>query len=377
MDLSDRLNSDSLVKRFLNWRNVSLFWLSFALLQCMLNLLTSQFSDSVSQFSYVAKTFALSSAVWLVLTRLVFSVASRLPFFGRLWLANLFAHLGVCLLVSLVHSVLFLFLYRPLISREGLDFFDHVAVLLEYHLYGMVLIYWFLVLTYQILAYADRYRHSERLAHSIQESLVRSRVDLMKAQLQPHFLFNTLHTIGAMVRLGQKDEAVETIEEFGDLMRSSLEYGELQMVPLRNELAFLHKYLAIEERRFSDRLKVAWDVDSTILDVMIPSLILQPLVENAIRHGVEPAARGVTVRIGIRRVEGRIEILIRDDGVGLPAGWTMADVKGHGIANVRQRLRYLYGDDYQFEIQGDRPSGTEAMLSIPIDSAAVRGSNRG
>jgi len=365
MDHLGRSESNSLVKRFLNWRNVSLFWVCFALLPCLLNLLVSQFSDSVSRFLHVAKTDALSSAVWLALTPLIFLLAARLPFFGRRWLAHLLAHLGLCLVVSLLHSILFLLLYRPLISREGLGFFDHLAVLLEYHLYGMVVIYCFLVLTHQILAYADRYRRSERLAHEMQESLVRSRMDLLRAQLQPHFLFNTLHTIGSLVRLGRKSEAVETIEEFGDLLRHTLEHGEEQMVPLREELAFLRKYLAVEERRFSDRLKVTWDVDREVLETMIPSLILQPLVENSIRHGVEPAAGEVRVRLTARRMGPRLEVLIRDDGAGLPPGWRMGDTKGRGIANVRQRLRYVYGDTHLFEIRDHGERGTETLLSLP------------
>lgn len=366
MDPHGRSESDSLVKRFLNLRNVTLFWVSFALLQCLLNLLTSQISDSVSQFFYVAKTETLSSAVWLLLTPLVFLLAATLPFFGRRWLASLFAHLGVCFVVSLVHSIIFLLLYRALVSREELAFFDHLAVLLEYHLYGMVLIYWFLVLTYQILAYADRYRQSERLAHSIQDSLIRSRLDLLKAQLQPHFLFNTLHTIGSLVRLGRQEEAVETIEEFGSLMRRTLEHGEREMVPLRDEVAFLRNYLAVEARRFSDRLHVTWNVDCKALDMMIPTLILQPLVENSIRHGVEPAAGEVSVDVAIRLVGERLEVLIRDDGVGLPSGWTMTGANGYGIANVRQRLQYHYGDDHLFEIHGNSPRGTETLLAVPI-----------
>jgi two-component system LytT family sensor kinase len=186
----------------------------------------------------------------------------------------------------------------------------------------------------------------------------------LKAQINPHFLFNTLNTIAELIH-ADSEKAEETVERLAEMFRYVLNGSERGLVPLEEELAFLDDYLEIERARFGDRLRVSRRIAPDALSLLVPSLILQPLVENTIRHG-QGADGTIDLGIDIHTDGARAVIAIRDQGPGMPAHHEVGDGPGHGLYNVDQRLRKTYDDAYGLEIGANQPQGTIVTLSIPV-----------
>ncbi|HJR52848.1 MAG TPA: histidine kinase [Gemmatimonadota bacterium] len=211
----------------------------------------------------------------------------------------------------------------------------------------------------------DREREAARFAlqaSELETRLARAQLDSLKMQLQPHFLFNTLHSVSALIH--EDDEAADLmIARLSDFLRLVIEHAGAQEVALVQELEFLNRYLEIQQVRFQDRLRVSFDVDPEVLDAMVPNLVLQPLVENAIRHAVEPRAAGGRVEVSATRNGDTLCLTVRDDGPGLRAGaWT---VPGVGISNTRARLEQLYGDRQALEIANHAEGGALVTVRFP------------
>ncbi|MGH7538093.1 MAG: sensor histidine kinase, partial [Gemmatimonadales bacterium] len=198
--------------------------------------------------------------------------------------------------------------------------------------------------------------------------LSEARLQALKTQLHPHFLFNALHTVGQLIRTGQDALAVQVTAGLGDLLRRVLDEAGTQEVPLKQELELLRVYIAIEAIRFSDRLQVVVHADPDVLDARVPHLILQPLVENAIKHGIARRAAVGHVLIGARRINGSLYLVVRDDGSGMPV--TAAD-QGVGLSNTRARLRQLYGTAASVEVVNMPDGGVAAQIVVPYRVAAA------
>ena len=221
----------------------------------------------------------------------------------------------------------------------------------------------------------QRLSEKEVQAATLESQLSEARLNALKMQLQPHFLFNTLHSIGALARTGRGEEVVRVVTGLSDLLRRVLTAGGGQLVLLEEELDFVDRYLEIEGLRFQDRLRVTREIAPDVLDAQVPNLILQPLVENAIRHGISVLPKSGRVELRASRRGEQLVIEVRDDGPG-PGGPPMGG--GIGLANVRGRLEELYGSRAQLELVHDTwgetgGTGTCARLSLPLtasDSAA-------
>jgi len=225
--------------------------------------------------------------------------------------------------------------------------------------------YWIVVLGYLGWHYYKAYRGRERQAAALATELVQARLQALRMQLNPHFLFNTLNTISALIH-ENPDAADRMIVRLSELLRRTLDRGDVQEVPLREELEFLRSYLEIEQMRFPDRLTVTFDIEPKTQDLLVPHLILQPLVENALRHGILPREEAGRVEISARVVAGQhLELKVRDDGNGLPTGNGSPGREGIGLQNVRSRLAQLYGAAQQFEIGNASAGGVEARIRIP------------
>jgi hypothetical protein len=189
----------------------------------------------------------------------------------------------------------------------------------------------------------------------------------LKAQINPHFLFNTLNTIAELIH-ADSEQAEATVERLAEMFRYVLNGSQRGLVPLEEELAFLNDYLAIERVRFGDRLRVAREIAPEALGLLVPSLVLQPLVENSVRHA-GGADGSIDLEIEIHIDGDRAVIAIGDQGPGLPAGHKIGQGPGHGLNNVDQRLRKTYGEEYGLKIGANRPRGTIVTLSIPARTA--------
>src|SRR5262245_32855783 len=229
--------------------------------------------------------------------------------------------------------------------------------------------YWAIVAFVHALDYHRESQERELTAAQLQTQLAEAQLEALQRQLHPHFLFNTLNTIAALMHR-DVHKADEMLVQLSDLLRLTLDRVGTQQVPLKDEIDFLRKYLEIEQTRFGHRLQVSIDVDPEMLDAPVPNLILQPLVENALRHGIGPRVGVGCVEVKARHVEGNLMLTVRDNGVGLSPDKLDAFHSGVGLSNTRSRLDNLYGERHRFEFQTPPGGGLVVTIVIPIGHEA-------
>jgi len=226
-------------------------------------------------------------------------------------------------------------------------------------LHSDVVVYLAGICVMQAIDFYARFRERETQAARLEASLAQARLEALQLQLHPHFLFNTLHSIGGLVRQGRGETALEMLNGLGELLRSSLAEQSTE-VPLRRELELTDRYLQIHQVRFSDRLTVTVEVDEEARGARVPPLLLQPLVENAIQHGIARDPGPGRLQIRARREGGRLLIDVFNSGAGVER-----DRRGVGLRNTEERLRRLYGSEQELTLQ-DAPGGVRASVSIPF-----------
>jgi len=192
-----------------------------------------------------------------------------------------------------------------------------------------------------------------------------ARLDALRTQLHPHFLFNALNAISAHVERDPRT-ARWMLERLGSLLHMSLEHAREQEMPLARELDFIACYIDLQKVRFDDRITLITDVDPAVMTALVPSLILQPLVENAVRHGIASGSSAGHIEIRARREGGSLHLTVKDDGPGLPADWDSAHGFGVGLSNTRERLDRLYGPDQRFDITSQPNAGVLVTLTLPF-----------
>ena len=209
----------------------------------------------------------------------------------------------------------------------------------------------------------------------LSEQLSKAQLNALRRQIEPHFLFNTLNAIAGLVREHRNDDAVSTIALLSDCLRRVINDSDRQQVALAEELDFTQKYLDIQKVRFGERLEFSVDVPADLLSAQIPSLTLQPMVENAIKHGIAKRAHGGAIRIAATRSNGTLTLSVYNDGPALPRGWETSQ-PGIGISNVRTRLQSLYGEGFDLRLCNRKPGGVEASVSVPFVSPSVGDTSR-
>ncbi|KAA6460268.1 sensor histidine kinase [Acidobacteria bacterium AB60] len=227
------------------------------------------------------------------------------------------------------------------------------------------LIYWMIIGALQAYRYYGHYMSSQLHLQKLEKSYSQARLNALRMQLDPHFLFNALNTISSHV---ERDPRLtrSMIEHLGDLLRMSLETKDRQQVPLAEELAFLDHYLEIQKIRFGDQLEVIIDVAPEVRYASVPSLFLQPLVENAIRHGISRRATGGTVTVSAQRLGDNLAIRVEDDGAGLPHAWSLERSAGLGLSVTRERLAGLYPNENSFIVKRRQEGGTAVEILLPL-----------
>jgi LytS/YehU family sensor histidine kinase len=230
-----------------------------------------------------------------------------------------------------------------------------------------------------------RFREREHRALLLESNLTKARLGALRAQLQPHFLFNSLNAIATLLRRDPR-QAEETLMSLSELLRLSLSQSEKQKLTLGEEMKFVERYLEIQRTRFGDKLHIELDIEPAALECLVPALLLQPLVENAIHHGIEPADRDGLVRLSAHRRDGRLVMAVEDDGVGLAqlvgnagvqAAFAIPDPTaigtGIGLSNLRARLQMLYGDNQSLRIISGAQGGVVVRIEIPYFGGFSRG----
>jgi signal transduction histidine kinase len=227
------------------------------------------------------------------------------------------------------------------------------------------LFYWVVLLGHFSWHHYQQNRAREVQTAELKRELVEARLEALRMQLNPHFLFNTLHAISALIH-DDPVTADRVVARLSELLRLSLDQTKPQEVPLSEEMDFLDRYLEIEQTRFAERLEVEKEIAPETRQALVPYLILQPLVENAIRHGIEPREDLGRVCISARRERGRLELRVRDNGDGLGTKSSASSHGGIGLSNTRARLQHLYGADCSLELTPANGGGLEARLEIPF-----------
>lgn len=218
-----------------------------------------------------------------------------------------------------------------------------------------------------------RARRTELRESRLEAELAKAQLDTLRLEIRPHFLFNALNSIAAQVRNGQNDQALEMLLGLSELLRKTLDHQGGPMVRLEEELGFVRRYLELQGVRFADRLEVRYDVPATCLDCGVPFLLLQPLTENAIRHGLGRQAGKGTLEISARVQDDQLVLSVTDDGPGLPEGFDAATSKGVGLGNTRSKLNRLFPDaEASLDVRNRDGGGVVATVTLPVQRIEVR-----
>ena len=313
--------------------------------------------------------------LWVALAPFALLVGRRFRLDRRNWLRALVVYVPAGVAFALAHSALLIFIHYFVIhGPDALPAFlaNKRYVLLSDFLTSVII--YVLVLTFgHALDYYQRYREEELKTTRLESQLAQAQLTALKMQLHPHFLFNTLHSISAL-QLEDVAAAQKMTARLGDFLRITLENVNMQEVTLGREVEFLKCYLDIERIRFGRRLTTNLSIAPDALDARVPNLILQPIVENAIRHGIAPRSANGQIDISAGRVDGMLRVEVRDNGPGLPAAAAAAGPlrEGVGLANTRARLAQLYGPGHGFRLANAPEGGLVVTLEIPFHTNGAR-----
>jgi len=308
-----------------------------------------------------------------------------------LWLGNRWpierriTYAGLHLCFSVVFSILATVLEVPVLLLLGVfpartppPFITAISIFLSFGIQGGVLRYWAVIALDAVYRSQknSKIREREALELKVQASelaqqLATAQLSSLKMQLQPHFLFNTLGAITVLIQQQKTAQAEAMVEKLGDLLRLTLEDVEAQEIPLWRELEFLRLYLSIEQVRFEDRLKVRIASPPDLSDILVPHMVLQPIVENAVRHGLGQSEEAVTIEVGTTRTEGSLALVVSDDGPGLQS--STPSRSGIGLRNTRNRLARLYGDSARLVVEPAAGRGVRVTVTLPIRTAPPEG----
>lgn len=293
---------------------------------------------------------------WMALTPIVFRLARHFPL-APPRARNILLHVGVAFVFAVLHGTYWTMLTVIVRPYDAMGISRFTPFPLFARLPGELVIYFAAAAAGHAITVSRRNAELER-------SLNAARLHALELQIQPHFLFNTLNAISSLVRARQNNEAVEVIAGLSDLLRYTLDHAGEQRVPLEQETAMLERYLGIQRVRFADRLDVNIDVDDDVRRAAVPTLILQPLAENAIRHGIARVATAGRVELRAFRSDGALRIEMFNTGS------LLSDRKrGIGLRNTEERLQQLYGAAHDFELKESR-GGVLASMSIPWSEVA-------
>ncbi len=315
-------------------------------------------------------TWALTEwELWALLTPFILLLARRFYIDRQNRRHTIPIHLALGLGFSFIHIVLHAaaeqqttWAWSP---NEHMNFTASIYYLATKKFHLNLLTYFIIVGVSHAVEYYRRYQERERTAALLEAQLSRAQLQALKMQLHPHFLFNTLNTISALIHRDPR-AADRMVARLGDLLRLTLDNHGVEEVTLKEELEFLAKYLEIERTRFHDRLSVRMEIEPESLDARLPNLLLQPLVENAIKHGISARPGAGHIEISARREQGMLLLSVRDDGTGLPPDWLTCGQAGVGLTNTRARLAQLYGARHTFTLTNINGGGLAVAIAIPF-----------
>jgi two-component system LytT family sensor kinase len=358
------------------------FWLLVGLMFMGQDVMRRLFYNDPSlwrEVGFWTMRVVLSAALTLVILRL----GASFPLEKRFWARRISLHVLFSLCFGVVRTALEAVVYSHLTAGWGPAYEwaqsveNTFKVVLLFGLHQAVIAYWFILVIHTAVRYYEKFQERaeaalrlELNASELREQVTRAQLGALKMQLQPHFLFNTLNAIMGMVRTGEVQQAERALSRFSDLLRAVLDDMDAQEVTLERELTFLRLYLSIEQMRFSDRLVVRIEADPDVLDAAVPHMGLQPIAENAVRHGISCHVAGGSIDVRASRVGSRLHVTVRDAGGGARAGSQAG--RGLGLSNLRARLKQLHGAEGELRMECT-DTGAAVEVIVPyrrLDSAA-------
>lgn len=359
------------------WLKIALITAGWALVGLVLSLelyfnerAMSRGADSAwkqADFWELATPQFVRAMMWAALAPLILKLRERVPLHRGRWIGGITFHALFSFTVMAVYYVgRWLGYYVWIKSAWPPDGFWREVVA---GFYGRNLIdmayYWGVLAVGFSLDIYHRYRREELKSMQLESRLIRTELQALRQQLHPHFLFNTLNTVAVLVRDNKPDAAVTLLARLGSLLRMSLDQNNTPEVTLQQEMDFLAHYIEIQQLRFSDRLQVNIDVPENARRALIPNLLLQPIVENAILHGVAPKAGPGRVDITGRVESGALHLEVRDDGIGLTREASHHSSGGIGLTNTRERLAKLYGSRARLSLRSKPGCGVTVQIELP------------
>jgi len=362
-----------------NWRRAALLFVAWTLV----GLVFAAVSYGVA-LSQNDKRFGIAASLklnlvlfylWGVFSPLILRFCRRFRIeFRQLSIRNLTVHVPAIVLFAAVHETLLLAILwsiTPSTRGELTTITDYYARHFGYGFYIDLIIASLIVIGAHALLYYDDFRTGELQQSSLKAQLAQAQLRALKMQVHPHFLFNTLHSISSLV-LEDPPKANSMIARLGDFLRLTLDHADHELVTLKEETEFLRAYLDIEQVRFGDRLKVAFEMEPMTLSAQVPHLILQPLVENAIQHAVAPRTAQSHIDIKAQRLAGLLRLEVKDNGPGIASKSDLLELRGVGLNNVRARLSQAYGSDFRFELTNGAEGGLTVTMEIPFRCDVAR-----
>lgn len=315
--------------------------------------------------------FATSLATWLpwvLATPLVVSLARRYPVIRGTTLRTVAVHIVAFAAISVVAegwSATLQVLFNPWGNRQPPTFWNTWRITLLYQVVMFLIAYaLILTITYLVDSRENIARQMTETAR-LNEELSKAQLGALRRQMEPHFMFNTLNSIAGLVRDQRNDEAVSMIVGLSEFLRRATEDSHRSQVTLAEEVEYLQRYVDIQRVRFGERLRVSVDIPADLLDTQVPNLLLQPLVENAIKHGIAKRVVGGDVRVTGTSRDGSVCLSVYNDGPSFPEDWQTNGV-GVGLANLRTRLQILYGDVSELQMRRAGADGVEVVVTLPL-----------
>ena len=351
------------------WFWSALIWSAVGLFDAAQNVFVMRAEGMHHAWVRLFVRLLISWLPWALATPVVLYLGRRYPPTKFRPVSTWGIHLGACALIGLLYSgwVAGLdTLLNPWLTPAPPGGYLHAWLDTFYNgLLANVLLYGAILVISYVLDSRERLARQQTETARLNEQLSKAQLNALRRQIEPHFLFNTLNAIAGLVREKRNDAAVSMIAGLSDFLRRVVEDSNRQQVPLGDEIDFLQKYVDIQKVRFAERLEVSVDVPAELFSAQVPSLILQPMVENAVKHGIAKRAQGGAIRVSAFRLNGRLTLSVYNDGPKLPEDWDKSG-SGIGIPNVRTRLQGLYGDAFELNMRNQEPGGVEISVSVPF-----------
>ncbi len=351
------------------WIWIVSIWFGFGFVDAMQTVFVMRAEGMHHAWVKLFVTTILSWLPWALATPPVLRLGRRFPPVKLKPYVTWLVHVAACASIGLIFTAWTTWLevlFNPYANPPTPDPFTHLWFDKFYNgILSSLILYAAILSASYALDSKMRLAYQQTETARLNEQLSKAQLNALRQQIEPHFLFNTLNAVSGLVREGRNDAAVSMIAELSDFLRRVLEDSTRQQVPLGEEMEFVRKYLDIQKVRFAERLQLSVDVPKELYPAQVPSLILQPMVENAVKHGIGKRAQGGSIRITASRCDGMLTLSVCNDGPDLPADWEMTR-SGIGISNVRTRLRSLYGDAFELSMQNQEAGGVAVSISLPF-----------